>query len=157
MNYLCAPNEPLVFNRPPNKVRKRAYLYGVVYDKIGDLFSRDPSRDDDYKAIPCAVCEAVNRSTLFMVPARSVCPNRAYNAVSWKKEYHGYLMAQKSNNSRAEFICVDADGETIDVGVSSSKSPNQNAQLTTVEGKCGVLPCPPYKRNQELTCVVCTA
>lgn len=150
MNYLCAPNSPYNLGRPPNKVRKKVHLYGIFYDKIGDLFSRDPSRNDDYKAIPCAVCEAKRRPALFMFPAQSVCPE------GWMREYHGYLMAQNSNNSRAEFICVDADADSIAISASHSKVPNGGALLTTVEGKCGILECPPYTIDQELTCAVCT-
>lgn len=84
-----------------------------------------------------------------MLPARNVCPSR-----EWTREYQGYLMTGSSNSTRSEYICVDNDA--TGVNQLHSKSHPGKALLTSVLGKCGVLPCPPYEQDRELTCAVCT-
>ena len=85
-----------------------------------------------------------------MIPARKNCPH------SWRKEYSGYLMAERSHktHSSTEFVCVD-EYSTI---VSGRKTTSYGALFWPVESKCsrGQLPCDSYKEGAELMCVVCT-
>lgn len=84
-----------------------------------------------------------------MYPGTNVCPNGF-----WTREYHGYLMTDTNNNTRPEYICVDADATGVKVPFNKRQA--GKALLTSVQGQCGVLPCPYYEQDWELTCAVCT-
>ncbi|EDO46671.1 predicted protein, partial [Nematostella vectensis] len=150
-DYLCMPYQPF-YARAPNLANSRAHLYGVEYGKVEDVFLRVPGRPRDmtYHGVPCAVCRTISRPSMIMVPARYVCPNKA-----WTREYHGYLMSPSSNSTRAQFVCVDADAGIV--RRSPGVLPQMAALLTPVQGKCGALPCPRYRQDWDLTCAVCTA
>ena len=96
---------------------------------------------------PCAVCYTPTRSTMVMIPAWTHCP------ASWTKEYVGYIMTSRRDNSRLQFECVDKDleyvpGEARDV---------DGELLHIVEVICNTgINCPPYHTGKELTCVACT-
>ena len=150
-NYLCMPLSPMYSKPPTPGYHPKASLFGVEYGQVEDLFARIPGQGPQisYLGVPCAVCRAEKRGSLMMIPARNVCPSR-----QWTREYHGYLMTETSNSTRPEYICVDADA--TGVNVLHSKSHSGKALLTSVLGKCGVLPCPRYRQDWELTCAVCT-
>ena len=83
-----------------------------------------------------------------MIPGTKKCPH------DWKEEYWGYLMTEHYNhNASRDFVCVDhAPEKGIEGG-----APNDNGALFYfAEGRCGSLPCQPYKDGYELSCVVCT-
>lgn len=149
-NYICLPLNP-EYNKPVTQgYHSRASLFGVEYGHVEDLFARmGQGPRISYLGVPCAVCRAEKRGSLMMIPARNVCPTR-----QWTREYQGYLMTGSSNGTRQEYICVDNDA--TGVNVLHSKSHSGKALLTSVLGKCGVLPCPPYEQDRELTCAVCT-
>lgn len=149
-NYLCMPLHP-EYNKPFTQgYHPKASLFGVEYGHVEDLFARmGQGPQISYLAVPCAVCRAEKRGSLMMLPARNVCPSR-----EWTREYQGYLMTGSSNSTRSEYICVDNDA--TGVNQLHSKSHPGKALLTSVLGKCGVLPCPPYEQDRELTCAVCT-
>jgi len=116
-------------------------MYGAEYEGIH--FLRSNSDDAD---VPCAVCYVPTRSTAYMLPAKYTCPS------GWTREYYGYLMSEGYKNRRSTFSCVD---HSLTVVVRSSR--NYNGFLFyPVEGVCGTLPCPPYHRDKELSCAVCT-
>jgi len=81
-----------------------------------------------------------------MVPARYTCP------LGWTPEYNGYLMAEKYDHKHSQYVCVDKSM----IPVPGSGSNCDGTRLYPVEGRCGTLPCPPYKHGKELTCAVCT-
>lgn len=149
-NYICLPLNP-EYNKPITEgYHPRASLFGVEYGHVEDLFARmGQGPQISYLGVPCAVCRAEKRGSLMMIPARNVCPTR-----QWTREYQGYLMTDSSNGTRQEYICVDNDA--TGVNALHSKSHSGKALLTSVLGKCGVLPCPPYEQDRELTCAVCT-
>ena len=96
---------------------------------------------------PCVVCYVRSRGTQLMIPARNDCPH------GWTKEYHGYLMTQHYGYTRANFICVDQEPESVP----GSHRNHDGALLYLVQADCGYLStCPPYYQGRELTCAVCT-
>ncbi|XP_028402157.1 collagen alpha-4(IV) chain-like isoform X1 [Dendronephthya gigantea] len=145
-NYLCLPLNP-IFEKYVDGIQASTYMHGVEYHIHGgqnQIFPNTNIHDDN---APCAVCLAKSRASHMMIPARNVCPS------GWTMEYKGYLMAERFNHKRTQFICVDGDPEATH----GSHADTNGALLYFVEGYCGhSLPCPPYVHGRELTCVVCT-
>ena len=129
----------------------KASLFGVQYGQVNDLFPpiQGHKANISYLGVPCAVCRAERRGSLMMIPARNVCPTGR-----WTREYIGYLMTDISNSIAPDYICVDADATGVELKHNERHS--ANSFLTSVLGKCGVLPCSSYEPNRDLTCVVCT-
>ena len=150
-DYLCMPLDPLYLKPPSRGSHPKASLFGVEYGHVEDLFIRRRGQGPQisYLSVPCAVCRVEQRGSSMMIPATNVCPSGL-----WTREYHGYLMTDTSNNTRPQYICVDADA--TGVKVLHSKRHAGKALLTSVQGQCGVLPCPNYRQDWELTCAVCT-
>ena len=97
--------------------------------------------------VPCAMCYVPARSTLLMLPAKANCPP------TWTKEYFGYLMSGRDNHRRTTAVCVDASMQSF-IG---SECDTNGALFAHIEVECKRgLPCPPYRDEQELNCVVCT-
>ena len=94
----------------------------------------------------CAVCKTT-RPTTIMIPATTNCPS------GWTREYQGYLMAAKQDQYRGTFVCVDSSAQPYP---SSSGDTSAAHDLFNVEAYCDIIPCPPYNRDKELTCVVCS-
>lgn len=150
-DYLCMPLNPLYLKSSSSGSNSRAPFFGVKYGHVEDLFMRRGRSGPhiSYLGVPCAMCRVRQRGSSMMIPGRNVCPNGF-----WTREYHGYLMTDTNNNTRPEYICVDADA--TGVKVPSNKRQAGKALLTSVQGQCGVLPCPYYEQDRELTCAVCT-
>ena len=146
-NYLCVPLDP-EFNEFTSGARHFTRLYGIEFGRVGDLFLTPGLRRS---AVPCAVCRAP-RAALLVVPAWNYCPSS-----HWTREYHGFLMAQaaRASHSRTEYVCVDAYANGV--SASNTTRPRGRVSLTPVLAECSTLPCPPYKRDRELTCAVCTS
>ena len=83
-----------------------------------------------------------------MIPAKTRCPS------TWTLEYSGYLMSshRDSRHHRTMFECVDKNPDSIP----GSASDVNGAVFYHVEASCTGMPCPPYVREKELTCTVCT-
>eukprot|EP00118_Oscarella_pearsei_P019442 m.206830 g.206830 ORF g.206830 m.206830 type:complete len:85 (+) comp39681_c0_seq10:962-1216(+) len=83
-----------------------------------------------------------------MIPARNMCPS------GWKREYYGYLMAERHNHPHSrDFICVDRNAESVP----GTRGDSEGVSLYYVDGLCGGhLKCGPYIDRAELTCAVCT-
>ena len=96
--------------------------------------------------VPCAVCYVPTRNALYMIPAKCTCPS------GWTREYFGYLMSERNNHHQSQFSCVD---HSLTPVIGSSQD-HYGFLFYTVEGVCGPLPCPPYSRDKELSCAVCT-
>ena len=58
-----------------------------------------------------------------------------------------------AHKSQANYVCVDKAPEK---GIEGGARNDNGALMYFVEGRCGSLPCQPYKNGYELTCVVCT-
>ena len=140
-NYLCLPDDPDHLQYTSG-VQGQSYLYGVEYRT-----STLPLRNVDYHNAPCAVCHVTTRATLLMIPAKVNCPT------NWTTEYTGYLMSAAIGQHRSTYKCIDKDPESIS-GLNGGDS--NNALLYHVEPECSGLSCPPYDREKELTCVVCS-
>ena len=81
-----------------------------------------------------------------MIPAKYTC------ASGWTREYFGYLMSEHYQSYRSQFSCVDHSLTPV-IG---SGHDHGAFRFYPVEGQCGSLPCPPYSRDKELSCAVCT-
>ena len=142
-NYLCMPHDPEYVLPHTAGVRGHAYVYG------GEYWS--PIRGGHVHNVPCAVCTVTNRQLMVMIPAKANC------LTSWTREYYGYIMTSYHavGQGRGRFECVDEDQESIP-GSEGSTANTNGFLFHHVEAACGGIPCPPYDRNKELNCVVCT-
>ena len=139
-NPQCLPLDPN-FYRTVSGAQNYGYMYGAEYQDTNKLVAS--SHDTD---VPCAVCYVPTRNALYMIPAKYTCPS------GWTREYFGYLMSERYSHHRSQFSCVD---HSLTPVIGSSH--NHNGFLFyTIEGVCGSLPCPPYSRDKELSCAVCT-
>lgn len=147
-NYLCLPSNPKYnkLDALPNG-DNRGYIHGAEFE-LGDSNIFDTSVTTGYYDALCSVCEKKHRNNALMIPGTIICPE------GWKREYHGYLMAQKKYLKRTQYVCVDHQPDLI-IG---TESWGKGAFLHFVETLCGVLPCSKglYKKHLEITCAVCT-
>ena len=139
-NPQCLPLDPN-FYRTVSGAQSWGYIYGAEYKETNGLVSN--SYDTD---VPCAVCYVPTRNALYMIPAKYTCPS------GWTREYFGYLMSERHNHRRSQFSCVDHSLTPV----TGSIHDHSGFLFFTVEGVCGSLPCPPYSRDKELSCAVCT-
>ena len=135
-NHLCLPQQPLYRDYIPGTGNLNPKLGPVEYQTRGL---------DEYNA-PCAVCTTVRPMTL-MIPGTVDCPD------GWTREYFGYLMAGREDLHTSSFICVDGEATTLEGSAGHTRN---SADVYRVEVDCGVIPCPPYSSEKELTCVVCS-
>ena len=148
-NPQCLPLDPN-FLTPINGIQSRALMYGAEYQT--HTYSNSHVHGRNNNDIPCAVCHVSNRTAVYMVPAKYTCPS------GWTREYYGYLMAEYGGTQhsishyRSQFTCVDVAFKSV-VG---SSADTEGLLFYFVEGRCGALPCPPYDKNRELSCAVCT-
>ena len=138
-NYQCMPDDPEYSDYEPG-VQGNNHIYGVEYEQ--------PIRSEAWNGnVPCAVCYALSRGTVMMIPAKLSCPNH------WTLEYVGYLMTQYNDEKGATFECVDASQEIVPNTLNNT----DGGTFYHVEAICNEgLPCPAYNEEKELTCVVCT-
>ena len=139
-NPQCLPLDPK-FYKTVSGAQTWAYIYGAEYELTNPLVSNSYNTD-----VPCAVCYVPTRSALYMIPAKYTCPS------GWTREYFGYLMSERYDYHRSLFSCVDHSL----IPVTGSIHNHNGFLFHTVEGVCGSLPCPPYSRDKELSCAVCT-
>ena len=105
-NYLCMPDDPDYLQYAPG-VQPNSFVYGVEYAlATGQPFHVQPNVHAHN--VPCAVCMAVSRCSLLMIPAKTQCPT------SWTREYVGYLMSGAHNHALpTTYECVDKDPESV--------------------------------------------
>ena len=98
----------------------------------------------DERNMPCALCLAVGRSAMVMIPSHYECP------AGWYKEYDGYIMTKHYNSEGSSmYNCVDKNLEQIP----GSGGDGHGHEIYTVQAQCGYYyPC----SSIEVTCVVCT-
>ena len=134
-NLLCLPPDPQYYS--PSSSGSQ-YIYGVEYD-ISGVNNHVHDRN-----MPCALCLAVGRSSMVMIPSHYECP------VGWYKEYDGYVMTKyHSYEGSSMYNCVDKNLEQIP----GSGGSQEGHEIRTVHALCGYyFPC----SSTEVTCVVCT-
>ena len=148
-NYLCMPDNP-DYLQYDSSVQGHNYVYGVEYDPIsGQPLNVNPNVRGHN--VPCAVCMAVSRCSLLMIPGKTSCP------VSWTREYYGYLMSayKQYHALSTTYECVDKDPESVP-GLNAAGWTSGGGIFGHVEASCNGMACPPYVAGRELTCVVCT-
>ena len=139
-NPQCLPLDPN-FYKTVSGAQTWGYMYGAEYQDTNRLVANSGDTD-----VPCAVCYVPTRNVLYMMPAKYTCPS------GWTREYFGYLMSERHSHHRSQFSCVDYSLKPV-----TGSSYNHDGFLFfSIEGVCGSLPCPPYNRNKELSCAVCT-
>ena len=139
------PDDP-DYLRFDSSVQGRNYVYGVEYEPFGS----QPLRNVHGHNAPCAMCMAVSRCSLLMIPAKTQCPT------NWTTEYVGYLMSEaQSHILPTEYECVDKDPESVP-GLDAVGWGSGSAIFNHVEASCNGMACSPYEAGKELTCVVCT-
>ena len=142
-NPQCLPLDPN-FLTPISGTQSRALMYGAEYYTHTHSSSYLHGRNEH--DVPCAVCYVIQRSTVYMLPAKYTCPS------GWTREYYGYLMSAHPTHHPTQFTCIDLAFKSV-----AGSSPNHLAmEFFFVEGRCGSLPCPPYDNTKELSCAVCT-
>ena len=147
-NYLCMPDDPDYLQYGPG-AQGLSYVYGVEYEpRPGQPFYVQPNVHAHN--VPCAVCMAVSRCSLLMIPAKTQCPT------SWTREYVGYLMSGGQHHIiPTTYECVDKDPESVP-GSNGAGWTSGSGLFNHVEASCNGMACPPYGAGKELTCVVCT-
>ena len=133
--YLCMPQDPDFLPDQSGYGR----VYGVEYQQN---FNSITYQQDGV----CAVCKST-RTSVLMVPGHLHCRS------GWVREYVGILVSGFYGDKAAtEYVCLDSAPET-----ELNSSSNDNGALWHyVNSKCGSLPCPPYKDEGTLPCVVCS-
>ena len=81
-----------------------------------------------------------------MIPAKTQCPSH------WTLEYSGYLMSDYRGYTTTMYECVDKNPDTLP----GSAADTNGTLFYHVEASCNGMLCPPYDREKELTCAVCT-
>ena len=143
-NPQCLPLDPNSLTPISGSQSYRAYMHGAEYETHTD--SNNHVHGHQNTNVPCAVCYVSNRTAVYMVPAKYTCPS------GWTREYYGYLMAEYHTHSRSQYTCVDTTFKSV-----TGSSANKDGLLFYfVEGRCELLPCPPYDNTKELSCAVCT-
>ena len=147
-NYLCMPDNP-DYLQFASAIQGPSYVYGVEYEPSGGQ-PLNVQPNVHAHNVPCAVCMAVSRCSLLMIPAKTQCPT------NWTTEYVGYLMSNKQQHGLpTEYECVDKDADSVP-GLNAAGWSEGSGLFVHVEASCNGMACPPYEAGKELTCVVCT-
>ena len=148
-NFLCMPETPQYTKNTDSSVNSnRAYVYPVEYQIYTGIFETEfPHHGLTYFKTNCSVCNAKGRGSVLMIPGWTDCPR------GWRKEYRGYLMAPMKDYHRAEYICVDAKPE---LSARPEGTSSRVGFLNFVDTNCEALNCGQYKKDLELSCVICS-
>ena len=98
---------------------------------------------EHYDAV-CSVCQASGRAWSLTVNGRQDCPS------NFTLDYAGYLMSERHNAWRTEYICVSAHIEAVPS--SSTNSPSAELWQAETDGALG-----PYTDDKEVTCAQCSS
>ena len=146
-NTLCLPHNP--DPSPPDFPRSFQHndvaYAGSIHGSEYQFNYRHVDIDDD---VPCAACMVTNARSTLMIPAKTSCP------IGWTVQYQGVLTSGKQGYQATDYLCLDQNPEYLTEG---ARMHNYDGRLFyPVLAICGSLPCPPYKRQQLLSCVVCS-
>ncbi|CAG2241029.1 unnamed protein product [Mytilus edulis] len=136
-NMLCLPNNPELSDKGGSG---SSFIFGTEFQ--GNEFAPDSNNED----VPCVLCRSSNTASSVMIPGRKSC------YAGWKEEYNGILAASAKSHTPSPYICVDINPTYVKGG----KRNNDEHLLYVTAMKCGSLPCPPYKDNVQVNCVVCS-
>ena len=140
-NYLCMPDDPDYLSYQPG-VQGNNPVYGAEWETLGGPLSAVNNHN-----VPCAVCYASTRAAVTMIPAKTRCPS------TWILEYSGYLMSHTTSHHTTMYECIDKSPDSVP----GTASNTNGALFYHVEAHCSSgMACPPYDRQKELTCAVCT-
>ncbi|VDH97910.1 Hypothetical predicted protein, partial [Mytilus galloprovincialis] len=130
---VCVPHDPDL--GPISSKNGYSTMYGMEYN---DAVFGNNNIDKD---VPCAVCLAIHRTSIMMVPGKLNCYK------GWTTEYQGILASgHHADPGASSYICVDHSPEVLEGGVQ-----NENGYtLFPVKAYCGSLKCPPYVQNIHL-------
>ena len=155
VNFQCLPSDPEYDARAPTATYA-AFTSVWVDPRSANAFSNNVGS----KSLPCSVCEAPQRTSKIMIPAKTRCPTS-----DWTLEYNGFIMssADRYNDRspitdkhfRSTYECVDMDAEPHKT---VQKHSYTAAVIYTVKVDCTqfVKNCPPYQDGKALSCVVCS-
>ncbi|XP_071131280.1 uncharacterized protein [Mytilus edulis] len=136
-NMLCLTNNPELSDKAGSG---NSFIFGTEFQ--GNDFASDSTNED----VPCALCRSSNTASSVMIPGRKTC------YAGWKEEYDGILASSAYGHAPSPYICVDANPTYVKGG----QRDNNEHLLYVTAMKCGSLPCPPYKDNVQVYCVVCS-
>jgi len=118
-------------------------LYKMEYENTGAI-----DANHDHEAA-CAVCELGHWESVYTQWGRSTTCTNGHQTL-----YTGFIMAERYNHNKGEFLCVDSERAVI----ASSNSGNQNGGLLyTSEMEQGSSNEEQYPHNVEVGCSVCAA
>ena len=141
-DLLCLPEIPEYGEYYKDGVQGHSPVAGAEFETRGDVSLAALLETN----LPCVVCHAIARSSVFVKPAARSCPE------DWTTEYRGYLMSGNAEGHRQSTLCVDEYPE----GVCGEEEDGDGAELYhMVAGEDG-LDITPHHRDGELSCVVCT-
>ena len=111
-----------------------------LHPRQRDLFEKKYSARVRLQNVPCSMCEATGRKTTFMLPGTNKCP------AGWVREYHGYIMADRSHQHSSHYLCVEVSFRDMQL--------SKGHAFANVWMTCSPpLSCQPV---QNLTCTVCS-
>lgn len=146
VNFQCLPPEPELYPYNLGTV-SASNMTSVEYESQNyNIFDNHI----DNKHAVCARCYTENRPTVFMIPAKKTCP------AGWTKEYDGYLMASKHDESHpSTYECVDSSPE-----YTSLPPTDMGGRFWFVNVDCSsggsVGNCDKYHDGRQVTCVLCS-
>ncbi|XP_061166778.1 short-chain collagen C4-like [Saccostrea echinata] len=148
-NTLCLPHnpDPAPVDYPKSFQGNNPSFSGSLHGAEYQFTYRNIAIDDD---VPCAVCMVTNAASTLMVPAKTSCP------AGWTVQYTGVLTSgsDASGHYGTDYLCLDENPEYMTEG---ARMQDYNGKLFyPVHAVCGSLPCPPYKNQQLISCVVCS-
>jgi len=118
-------------------------LYTMEYQNTGAI-----DANHDHEAA-CAVCELDHWESVYTQWGRSTTCTNGHITL-----YTGFVLAERYNHNKGEFLCVDSGREVIP----GSNSGNQNGGLLyTTEMEQGSSDEEKYPHNVEVGCAVCAA
>ena len=148
-NYLCMPlTVEYASFEDGTQFSSRGFLHGIEYETWESPLESVHDHD-----VPCAVCLVERSSESLMIPGNLSCP------VGWRIEYSGYLVSSPASNGTVEvhrtmFECLDGQPERFIGGARDGMG--EVGLFALVEPDCSTLPCPPYRAEVEVSCVVCS-
>lgn len=157
-NYQCLPDDP---DYMPDGHTGPSLLRPIQYET---LTSRNMFGSDVFmESVPCVACETMQRVSQIIIPGKTRCPSS-----DWNLDYQGYLMTETVTGSpallgttrgRGSYTCVDVKAEKSTIKLVKQWMGGAiypvSVDCKTAEGNT-LFPCPPYKDNTALSCVVCS-
>ena len=162
-NYLCLPDDPQYNLKKQTAIGVHTSMRAVWYQST---YSESNNIQGSVYAnrAPCAVCEAEQRVTQVMIPAKTNCPS------DWVLEYEGFIMSQAEHHStnsdsflpdtdyfRGTYICVDENIEAHGSKITSHEGSPIYMVRAACSGRVALNSCPPYRSDRmAISCVVCS-